>query len=431
MKTIYFDELILFTIIILAALPFAQIFHLEFAGIILNAFELIYLALIILILFKFLMDGRIEKTYLPFLLFIITVVVHFFISISVYDRQILDIINQLRHYFPFLIATILLAVGTIVKTERYLRLLVIASIFSSAIALMIHHLMPDLMAKMLSSSSRMVALTTVHGRLYWTNSCLVFFVILLFLLPKKEIYVNKAIMSIALLFTLAGLFNTLNRTMVIGLILFLGGYIFFEKHFFSFVKRAKKIIGLSMIGIVMIIGLMFISPKLKHMIEERYLRSSYQFEYMIESEVVTERFPIYRQYINSIKKYFPIGQGLGKPFHIHGDDIEVPVSDVSFLSFLLPFGLIGLIIFFIFIYMLFRLIIRENNCISERGIRIIKLFFIIALIMSLNIDFFSRNNFVIFITMLFLTFQNDKSMAVMSDTYGKSLKKQNHQDSYG
>lgn len=416
MKTIYFDELILFTIIILAALPFSQIFHLEFAGIILNVFELIYLMLIILILFKFLMDGRIEETYLPFLLFIITVLVYFFISISVYDRQILDILNQLRHYFPFLIATILLAVGTFIKTERYLRLLVVASIFSSASALMIHHLMPGVLAKMLLSSRGLVALTTVHGRLFWTNSCLVFFIVLLFVLPKKEIHVNKAMMSIALLFTLAGLFNTLNRTMVIGLFLFLGGYVIFEKHVFSFIRRAKKIIGLSMIGIIIIIGLMSVSPKLNRIIEERYLRSSYQFEHMIENEVLTERFPIYKQYIESLKKYFPIGQGLGKPFHIRWDDKEVPVSDISFLSFLLPFGLIGLIIFFIFIYTLFRLIIRENNCMSEKGIRVIKLFFIIALIMSLNIDFFSRNNFVIFITMLFLTLQNDKSVAVMSDT---------------
>ena len=41
---------------------------------------------------------------------------------------------------------------------------------------------------------------------------------------------NKVIIGIALLFTVAGLFNTVNRTMVIGLFFLLGGYVFLEMY---------------------------------------------------------------------------------------------------------------------------------------------------------------------------------------------------------
>lgn len=404
------DRIILGTIILLATLPFAQVFHLKLAGIILTAFELLYLVIILLILFRVLIDLRIKKTCIPFLLFVATIVLYLFISISIYGSQTMNVVNQLRQYLPFFIGTILLAVGTTVKAEKYLRLLVSAAIFSSATSLIIHHFMPIVLAKMLSASSEVVTLTTVHGRLYWTNSGLVFFVILMAMLLKREVHVNKAIISIALLFTIAGLLNTVNRTMVIALIFLLGGYVFGEKHMVSFIRRSKKAIALGIIAVLIIIGLMSVFPKVNFLIKNRYLGFGFGFAHLFETEITRERIPIYAQYERSIKKYFPVGQGLGSPFHIRWDGIGVYTSDISFMSFLLPFGLIGFILFFVFIYSLFRLISKAKDKINERTIRILKLFLIVSVIASLNIDLFSRNNFVIFTSMLVLTLQNGKNV---------------------
>ena len=403
------DRIILGTVALLAALPFAPVFYLKIAGVMLDAFELLYLVLAMLILFKILMVGRIKKTFLPFPLFIGTIIIYILISVTIFNVKVIDIVNQLRHYLPFLIGTMLLLTGTSVITERYLRVLIIASIFSSTTAMILYHLMPDLLAKMLSSSEEVVSITTIYGRLYWANATLFFFVLLSFMLPQKKIHVNKVIMIIALLLTFACLFNTLNRTMMIGLSLFLVGYIFLEKRITLSIKRAVKVMGIITLGILIIFGTMSFIPQVNSLIEKRYMLSGYGFDQVYETAIVMGRFPIYEQYANSIKTYFPIGQGLGRPFSIRPNGDEVPIADISVLSFLLPFGLLGLIAFCVFIYTLFRLVSMRNNCINERGIRIIKLFIIISLIISLNIDLFSRNNFVIFVTMFVLTLQNVSS----------------------
>jgi len=408
-KLRHLDRIILYTIIILAAFPFAQVFYLELGGAILDAFELLYLALIILILFRILARRRIKKTCLPFLLFINMIVLYFFISVNIYGAKSIDFINQLRHYQPFFIGTMLLATGTIVEKEKYLRLLIFASIISSTISLIFHYLTPGFLADLLYRSEELVSLTTIQGRLIWGNAGLTFFVIVVFMLPKKKTTVNKTIMWIAIFLTLVGLASSNNRTMIFALAFLLLGYVFLEKHIMSFIKRSRKAISLGIIAVLIIFILISVSPKIYFLMEKRYLGSGYRFKNVIEQSLIRERIPIYTQYLESIKAYFPLGQGLGKPFHIRRDGTRVPISDISIISFLLPLGLMGLIIFFLFIYSLFRLVSKSKSYIGEKEIRIVKLFLIISLIMSLNIDLFSRNNFVIFLSMFVLTLKNDSS----------------------
>ena len=62
--------------------------------------------------------------------------------------------------------------------------------------MILYHLMPDLLAKMLSSSEELVLITTIYGRLYWANATLFFFVLLSFMLPQKKIHINIVIMII-------------------------------------------------------------------------------------------------------------------------------------------------------------------------------------------------------------------------------------------
>ncbi len=414
MKRNVIDRTILGAVALLASFPFGQVFYFKIAGGILSAFEVIYLIIAMLILIKILTVGEIKKTFLPFLLFIVTITMCLFISVVVYNIPIIASLRQLRNYLPFLIGTMLLLTGTNVTTERYLCVLIIASIFSSTTALVMHYIMPDVLAKMLSSSEELVSITTTYGRLYWTNATLFFFVLLSFMLPQKEKYISKVIMSIALVLTFACLFNTLNRTMLIGLALFLVGYIFLEKRITLSIKRSIKVIGVGVLCVLIVFGAISFNPKVNHLAEKRYMGSGYGFDQVYEIAIVMGRFPIYEQYANSIKTYFPIGQGLGRPFSIRPNGDEVPITDISVLSFLLPFGLLGLIAFCVFIYTLFRLVSRAKNCISDRETHIIKLFLIISLIMSLNIDLFSRNNFVIFVTMFVLTLQNNLSPKLIS-----------------
>lgn len=408
------DRIILGAVTLLAALPFGQVFYFKIAGGVLSAFEVIYVILSMLIFIKILTVGKITKNFLAILVFTMTITMYLFISVVVYDMAISDFFRQLRNYFPFLIGAMLLLAGINLTTDRYLRALIIASIFSSTTAMVMYYIMPDVLAKMLSSSEKLVSMTTIHGRLYWANATLFFFVLLSFMLQQKEKYISKVIMSIAFVLTFACLFNTLNRTMMIGLALFVVGYIFLEKRITVSIKRSIKVISIGILCILIIFGIMSFNPKVNHLIEKRYIGSGYGVEQVYEAAVIIGRFPIYEQYINSIKTYFPVGQGLGRPFSIRQNGDGVPITDISIISFLLPFGLLGLILFCIFIYTLFRLVSRANNCISEREIHTIKLFLIISLVMSLNIDLFSRNNFVIYLTVLVLTLQNNVNSNLIS-----------------
>ena len=118
------DRIILGAVALLAALPFGQVFYFEIAGGMLSAFEVIYVAVTMLILIKILTVGKIKKTFLPFLLFIGTIIIYVLILVTIFNVKVIDIVNQLRHYLPFLIGTMLLLTGTSVITERYLRVLI-------------------------------------------------------------------------------------------------------------------------------------------------------------------------------------------------------------------------------------------------------------------------------------------------------------------
>ena len=404
------DRILLGTIVLLAALPFAQVFHLRLGGITLTAFEVLYFVIIVLVLFRVLMDGRIKRTALPFLLFSATIGLYYFISTFLYGRQTINVVNQLREYLPFFVGTILLAVGTTEKAEKYLRALVVAALWSSSTALIIHHFMPGVLAKMLPRSSEVVILTTVHGRLHWTNSGLVLFVVLAAILPRRQIHVNKWLIGMGLLLTTAGLINTINRTMVVALILFLGGYVLGEKQLVSVLRRSKKAIAVGAIAVVIILGLMSVFPKVNVLVKNRYFGSGAGVSHLLETGLMKERVPIYAQYGRSIKKHFPVGQGLGMPFHVRPDGKGVFTSDISFISFFLPFGLIGLILFIVFVHSLFGLIAKAREHFQERTIRVMRLFLIVSVIASLNLDLFSRNNFVIFASMLVLTLQNGRTI---------------------
>ena len=97
---------------------------------------------------------------------------------------------------------------------------------------------------------------------------------------------------IALLLTFACLFNTLNRTMMIGLSLFLVGYIFLEKRITLSIKRFVKVIGIVTLGILIFFGTVSFVPQVNSLIEKRCMGSGYGFAQVYETAVVVGRFPI-------------------------------------------------------------------------------------------------------------------------------------------
>ena len=74
------------------------------------------------------------------------------------------------------------------------------------------------------------------------------------------------------------------------------------------------------------------------------------------------------------------------------------------MGFLLPFGISGVIFFILFVISLIKTV--KKSTIRNDVKKSIYLMIFISILMSFNIDLYSRNTFVIFLTMLILSLKN-------------------------
>ena len=117
---------------------------------------------------------------------------------------------------------------------------------------------------------------------------------------------------------------------------------------------------------------------------------------------------MYESFIDIISNHFVLGQGFGIPFWRNEFDSSLDsfTTDISFLAFFLPMGVIGFTLFICWIislykifkerlYYKFNILINKNEIIN--GYRYI---FIISIITSLNLDIFSRNIYILIFTLV-------------------------------
>ena len=397
-----FDQGVFWLVILLAILPFGQILHVGMPGVTLNAFELIWLSLLGILSLKILSEQEMKKHFLVFG-FICVAMVHIIGSAVVYDVSITAAVVQFRKYLPFMVALLLFATGTSISVERWIKGFVVAAGLSSFAALYIHHLAPGIIESSFSASEEVRVIVLQHGRLYWMNASLTFFVLLGWFC--KEFKVEKWMLLVVMVLSFLAMFNTLNRTMLIGYSLFLIFAILISENPRMFLRRLSSVLVSAFGAVALVMVLSTIDERVSSLIELRFFGSGEVAE-VYSKAVVVWRLGLYEQYMQSIVQHFPLGQGLGRPF-ASSFGIDIYTTDISFMSFLLPFGVMGLLIFGIFVYRIFSIIGQSGRQISKQTRRLLFLFVGIFLLMSLNIDFFSRNNFVIYLVVLIMSLRVD------------------------
>lgn len=390
-----FDQLVFWLVMILAALPFGQILQLRIPGVILNAFELIWLSLLGVLLLKILLEKKIKRNFL-FFIFCILALLYIFGSAAVYDVSVKDAIVQLRKYLPFMVATLLLSTGTSISTATWLNGLVICAGLSSFSALYIHYFAPSIIESSFAASEKLQEIILVYGRLYWMNASLAFFVLLGEF--SKELKTKKWLLVMVSLLSFITMFNTLNRTMLVGYGLFLIWIIFISQNLRMFFRRFSAVFVILFVSFVSVVVLSSLDERVASLIQLRFFGGG-DIANVYNVSFVGGRLGLYEQYAQSILQYFPLGQGLGRPFSsLLGN--HVYTTDISFMSFLLPFGLMGVMVFFVFIYNIFSGIRQYGGQDNKQLRQLLFVLVCIFLLMSLNIDFFSRNNFVIFLAVM-------------------------------
>lgn len=401
------DKLLIGLIGFLAMLPFGQVFQIELGFITLNLFELIYLAMILVLGLKII--SSLDRLYYPgvFFMFSLLVLIYGTIFPFTHNIAVAEAWRQLRNYLPFIIALMILATGIKFEIKRYLNTLVLASIVSASSAIVIHYLFPDFLRASFATMEN-VADVSEWGRLYWINSVLTFFVMLTFF--EEHIQLNRLLLFFAFIATLSTTFSTLSRTMILGVLIFLLYAGLCSRNVRLFGKRFLYIIIVISSLLLIIYFSIHADKRLSSLTDARFFgRGNPSSVYTEDLEL--NRFLLYAQYYQIIRDNIIFGQGLGLPMAVSATNNPVPVADISLVAFIIPFGLFGLAILVMFLRRLFSIINNAKLSITvstKKNIRIILLMFIGI---SFNVDVFSRNNFIIFFSTLLMIVDYNERLA--------------------
>ncbi|MGD9486546.1 MAG: hypothetical protein AB7W47_00840 [Calditrichaceae bacterium] len=262
--------------------------------------------------------------------------------------------------------------------------------------------------KSFSASEELIEIYTIHGRLYWKNVLLLFFVIYIKFGGVENLSIKPFVINSAVVLNLLAAFSTLNRTLMIGVVIFVLFTIYNSDTSRAMLIKSWEYFRWSLGILISIMLVANIDKRLYHLIELRLFGDGHGLEKVYENAVLLGRVNNYEQYVASISNYFPFGQGLGQCFSINANLVDIYTSDISLISFLLPFGIFGIIILVIFIRRLFHLINDIRFPLNRKERYSLNLLLIVSLLMSLNIDLFSRDNFIIFFSFLVMTLKNSQ-----------------------
>lgn len=395
----FIDKLVFWMVLMLAALPFGQAVQVDVGMAILDGFEIIYLFLSIVLIFRVLIVGYIHHP-LPFFFFNTTVILHIYASL--FFHPLIDILNQVRLYLPYFVATLMLLSGTKIKPQRILIGLVYAGLISSFSALYVQYFNPNFLQLALKNNQKVIEIALFHGRMFWSNALILFFVIAALI----TIRTNKLIVRFLLLFSaitcFAGAFHTLNRTILIGVAIYFINFIFFLLKKDKIVHYLLRLIPWAILAYLSAVLIIINNTRVRDLVSLRFFARNEGITAAFQA-AIADRVELYKIYWESLIHNFPLGQGLGTPLATwieKGVNVEIYTTDISILSFVLPFGLLGLISFLIFILSLYKVIISRSAPINLKLKKLLLILLGVSLILSLNIDVYSRDNFVVFFTFI-------------------------------
>lgn len=406
-----FDKIIFFFIMLLGVIPFGAVFNVSTGFAIFNAFEILYLLLIVTLFIRIAIF-RISLNIFPFIIFLGILTLYGTFAIAMYWERVDYVIFQVRTLLPYLVATLLLMTRFFLPLKYVLMGLAVAALISATFALYLHLFNQNYLQDVLGANEEIVSLSK-FGRMYWLNASLAFFSVIAYITIDKTKFYQRIILLLSSLVSFVAMFNTLNRTMLLGLITFVVTislyYGYFNKPNGSFVKTISLIL-VSALGIYFIINF---EERLERLIAIRFFGNGGGFLAIYQQDLLNTRSILYHQYWNSLLNYFPFGQGLGVPLSVYLLK-EAYITDISLLTFTLPFGFLGLLCFIIFLVSIFKTIKKISNkyYLLKRSLFIL---YFLSILMSFNIDLYSRNNFVIFFVAVILSASNNKLLVMRED----------------
>jgi hypothetical protein len=376
----------------LVAIPFGQVFHLRLGFITLNLFELIQLLLLLLLIIVVIYRGLRSTWGLLWGAWIGLSFTYAIWSAAIGDASVGDAVRHLRFYLPFYVASTILAVPLVGDAQTFSRWLTVSAGVSAAAALAIHHFFPTFLESAFEASEDVAVIAVELGRLYWANGLIVFLVVARFLIDRRGSLLDWVILVVAV----GAVFNTVSRTVIATML------VFWTVSWILLSRRTARDFGAIVLVAVLVLSATVVAlsldDRLSEAVSRRFLGEG-DIGAVYEEAIVVNRLVMYEQYLESLLVNFPVGQGLGKPFSTIPN--EAFITDISLLSFLLPFGLLGGTLLITFIALAWATSRSSNRTdYGDRWAVAMRLILVVFVLMSLNLDVFSRNNAVIWYAVL-------------------------------
>jgi hypothetical protein len=311
----------------------------------------------------------------------------------------IDIYNHLITMFPFFVACLFLASGTTINPVRALWTISLCLSISAGFHIYCYLCTPEIFVE----AVRDQVLMQNHidwGRVGWIGGSNVFFIILLWWTPILSVR-RQIIISLCLIVSLVAALVGFSRTIIGGLVLFAICLLFLPS--VTTPWRKKVAYGVSLY-VFLAIGVSWVitsNDKAAQLFESRILGHG-QFEQLTESDIVGREI-LYRQYIERLEKSILVpltGQGLGVPLSINAFGEKVLYADVTFIVFLLTFGIFGVVCWGLLILNMWRALHVEKLGPVYSLARGLKYIIIISILVSLNFNIWLAKSFVYYLAFI-------------------------------
>jgi len=393
-KSGVFDTWIILLLAVLLIVPALKMFTFKVAGVNILFPQMVHVAIIFCcICLAFVRRVRSRELIFAFLLCAFLVIA-ILVKVSTGKVPVFGSMKHLSVFSAYFAAVACLLVPIRYDLARLQQILIAALLCGLAASLILYWIFPGYLAEIrYTGDQAATAESTI--RLMWENGAAIFV-----LIPALFLIRNGALRALIICFIAIGLLFVMNRTIIAGIVFYFLLLIFVKR---SFISRTK-ILYLSA-GFILTIIIFSIVTTAYPDIGATFLSRFFDKEGLIMAG--TTRLPLYEQYFANIAKSFPWGLGLGIPVaSLWGHDAYY--SDVSLVTFLIPLGLAGLCFCLAFIILLYRRIAQLNDG-YWRGLMSICV--ITYVLVSLNVDIFSRSNAVIILAaFVSVLIERDKCM---------------------
>jgi hypothetical protein len=336
------------------------------------------------------MRGKSTERILFGLFVIFVFAVYLALSITVLQFSVQSCMSHVRFFLPFIAASLVVNAAWNLRLSLVIKCIALACTASGILAIILNLEFPDFY-QTLHVDNEISNSMAKEGRLVWSSASSALVVPLIFVVPMRWILR----LPILILVTSA-VAMTQSRTLLFG---YLGLTLVLITQ--SSRSPLKTLVFIAcVLTSIAVIAYSTLDDQIVMGFTNRFGLNE-NFNAAINTAIVDGRGELFEYYAGQLQNYRVLGGGFGRPLFIPQDQTPVFTSDVSVLSFYFPMGLIGLCLIFTFWWICWKRIRAASRDPHVHSVAVgLQWVLCIACIVSLNLDIFSRNLFVVLLAFL-------------------------------